>query len=147
VWQHGQVSGANENKLAVRLDVLRRRQMSFRRRKRTALQAGVTSEAGRSDFRVAAMRNPVSADVCGHTTTTWRKGFHFRCCRIWRTWRRLRLSVNMTYPPVLKISILRAFCIKVHTVLTHGKETFRKEISTSSCFASATGDVPQRGTD
>jgi hypothetical protein len=64
VWQHGRVSGASESELAARLEVLRHRQMSSRRRRRerAATPVGVTNEAGSSDCRVAAMRSADSVD-------------------------------------------------------------------------------------
>jgi hypothetical protein len=64
VWQHGRVSGASENELAARLEVLRHRQMSSRRRRRepAATRVGVTNEAGRSNCRVAAMRSADAVD-------------------------------------------------------------------------------------
>jgi hypothetical protein len=64
VWQHGRVSGASENELAARLEVLRHRQMSSRRRRRerASTRSEVTNDAERSYCRVAAMRGVDSVD-------------------------------------------------------------------------------------
>ena len=66
IWQHGSLSGATEGELTARLEALRRRQMSSRRRRRyraSRLASGEGTTGEFSEFRVAAVRTADAVEV------------------------------------------------------------------------------------